>query len=573
MDTSFVPTDLDASAWANLEPFVKALLERPVTTPAEFERWLVDRSEFDAACSETRANLYITMTCRTDDKDAAGAWTRYLDEVPPRLKPASFDLDKRQVELHARFPLPAQRYEVLERDTRVEVELFREANVPIETELAKLDQKYDEICGAMTVEFEGRTHTLPQMARFQQEKDRSVRERAWRAVAERRLRDRDAIEAIFDEMIEKRHRVALNAGFENFVGWSFRAKKRFDYTPAMCRSFHDAVEKHVVPFNRRCDERRRANLGVPALRPWDTGVDEHGREPLRPFETGQELVDKSRRVFDRLDPELARMFRDLGDNAARGALGGAMLDLDSRKGKAAGGYQYMRDRTRRPFIFMNAAGLNADVHTMVHEAGHMFHSEMCKQDPLVAYRHAPIEFAEVASMSMELLTMPEWDAYYPDPSHNARAKREQLEGSVGILAWIAQIDAFQHWLYENPHHTREQRRRAWLDLDDRFGRALDWSGLEHIRADVWQRQSHLFGVPFYYIEYGIAQLGALGLWRLSLTKGRPHALGLYRNALAMGGSRPLPELFQAAGQPFDFGPRRVSEIVSAVESELAKLKE
>ncbi|MFM9956581.1 MAG: M3 family oligoendopeptidase [Phycisphaerales bacterium] len=573
MDTTFVPADLDAASWDAIAPLIDALRTREVRSAGDFERWLVDRSELDAACSEARANLYITMTCRTDDKEASGAWTRYLDEVPPRLKPASFELDKQQVALHARFPMARHRYEVLERDTRVEVELFRDANVPIETDLAKLDQKYDEICGGLTVEFDGQTRTLPQMARYQQDKGRDVRERAWRTVAERRLQEKDAIEAIFDEMIAKRHQIALNAGFANFRDWSFRAKKRFDYTPAMCRGFHEAVEKHVVPFNRRCDARRKQALGVGTLRPWDLGVDEKGREPLRPFEGGQQLVEKTRRVFDRLDPQLAGMFRGLGENAARGSLDGAMLDLDSRKGKAAGGYQYMRDRTRKPFIFMNAAGLNADVHTMVHEAGHMFHSELCKGDPLVAYRHSPIEFAEVASMSMELLTMPEWDAYYPDPSHNARAKREQLEGSVGILAWIAQIDAFQHWLYENPAHSRAERTGAWLELDQRFGRDLDWSNLEEVRAHVWHRQSHLFGVPFYYIEYGIAQLGALGLWRLSLTHGRPHALGLYRAALTLGGSRPLPELFKAAGQPFDFGPARVAEIVGAVETELAKIEE
>jgi oligoendopeptidase F len=569
--SAFVPAGLDASTWGNLEPLFSALLARPVSSAAEFEAWLLDRSELDAACSEARANLYITMTCRTDDAGASGAWTRYLDDVPPRVKPAGFELDKRQVELSARFPLPAARYGVLERDTRVEVELFRPESVALETELAKLDQKYDEICGAMSVEFDGATRTLPQMARYQQDKDRSVREKAWRAVAERRLAEREAIDAIFDEMVSLRQKVAVNAGFENFRDWSFKAKKRFDYTPAMCFAFHEAVERHVVPFNRKMDERRRAALGLDTLRPWDMAVDEHGRPPLRPFEGGQELVEKTRRVFDRMDAELGRMFRDLGDNASRGAEGGALLDLDSRKGKASGGYQYMRDRSRRPFIFMNAAGLHADVHTMVHEAGHMFHSELCKHDPLVAYRHSPIEFAEVASMSMELLTMPEWDAYYADASHLARAKREQLEQAVAILAWIAQIDAFQHRLYEEPGHSRGDRRNTWLALDHRFGRGLDWSGLEDVRTHVWHRQSHLFGVPFYYIEYGIAQLGALGLWLHSLKHGRAAALDLYRGALSLGGSRPLPELFAAAGQPFEFGPERVAEIVGAVEAELAKL--
>lgn len=567
----FVPADLDATIWSNIEPAVRALLERPVASVDELERWLLDRSELDAACSESRANLYIAMTCKTDDATASGAWAKYIEDVPPKLKPASFELDKRQVDLCARFPLPMARYEVLERDTRVDVELFRPESVPLETELSKLDQQYDELCGAMTVEFEGQTRTLPQMAKFQQEGDRSLRERAWRTVAERRLRDRDAIEDIYDRMVGLRHRVAGNAGFANYRDWSFKAKKRFDYTPRHCFDFHEAVERHVVPFNRKLDERRSRSLGVDPLRPWDLGVDEHGRPPLRPFDGGAQLVEKTRRVYDRIDPELGRMFRELGDNSHDGPARGACMDLDSRKGKAPGGYQYMRDRSRRSFIFMNAAGLHHDVHTMVHEAGHMFHSTLCRDDPLVAYRGAPLEFAEVASMSQELLTMPEWDEYYPDPAHAARARREQLEGCVSILAWIAQIDAFQHWVYENPSHTREQRRGAWLALDARFGRGVSWDGLEHVRGYAWHRQGHLFGVPFYYIEYGVAQLGALGLWLDSLVNGRPAALAKYRRALGLGGSRPLPELFASAGLPFDFGPARVAELVGAVERELSKL--
>ncbi len=571
--TSFVPEHLDAASWSALEPLVNALQSRPVGSVSELEQWLLDRSEFDAACSESRANLYIAMTCRTDDPATGAAWTRYLDEVPPRLKPASFELDKRQVELCKRFRLPESRYGVLMRDTAVDVGLFRPENVPLETELAKLDQKYDEICGALTVEFDGQTRTLPQMARYQQSTDRGVRESAWRAVAQRRFGERERIDQIFDEMIRLRHRVALNAGFDNFRDWSFKAKKRFDYTPKHCFDFHEAVEKHVVPFNRRLDARRKASLGVEPLRPWDMGVDEHARPPLRPFEGGQQLVEKTRRVYDRIDADFASMFRAMGDNSSNGPANGAQLDLDSRKGKAAGGYQYMRDRSRKAFIFMNAAGLHADVHTMVHEAGHMFHSELCKHDPLVAYRGSPLEFAEVASMSQELLTMPEWDEFYSDKSHADRARREQLEGCVSILAWIAQIDAFQHWLYENPSHTRDQRREAWLYLDRRFGRAVSWEGLEEFRGSVWHRQSHLFGAPFYYIEYGIAQLGALGLWLDSLKSGRPAALAKYRAALSLGGSRPLPELFAAAGLPFEFGPARVADLLGAVEAELRGLPE
>jgi oligoendopeptidase F len=471
--------------------------------------------------------------------------------------------------------LDRERYEVLLRSTRRTVELFREENVPLETELAKLDQKYDQICGAMSVEFEGEERTIPQMGRFLQVEDRDRRERAWRATAERRLQDKDAIDDIFDRMIELRHQIATNAGFDNYRDYEHARKQRFDYTPADCERFHAAVEQHVVPFMRRLDARRQDNLGVDTLRPWDLQVDEKGRPPLNPFETGQELIERTRTVFDGLDPQLAGLFRSLGDNATEPG-GGEMLDLDSRKGKAFGGYQYHRDRTNRAFIFMNAAGLHRDVETMVHEAGHAFHSLLCADDPLIDYRNYPIEFAEVASMSMELLTMPKWEAYYPkeaDGSAADRARRSQLEGSVSILAWIATIDAFQHWLYTHPEHTRAARLGAWLDISRRFGHAVSWEGLEDAEKWTWQRQGHLFGSPFYYIEYGIAQLGALGVWLRSLERGVNAALTDYKEALALGGSRPLPELFETAGVPFDFGPEIVGRLVNAVEGELAKLPE
>jgi oligoendopeptidase F len=580
--TDFVPADLDATRWENVEPYLKALAARPVESAAALEKWLVDRSELEASCNQAESILYINMTCHTEDQAAQQAWTAYIEGVQPRLKPAVFELDKRQDELSRRFGLGGLgrgRYTVLVRDTAAEVELFRPENVPIQTSLAKLDQKYQQITGAMTVHFDGREQTLPMMGKYQERTDRPVRESAWRAVSERRLRDATAIDDIYDEMVALRHRMGRNAGFDDFVGYAFKSKRRFDYTPEDCFRFHEAVEEVVVPFMRRQDARRAELLGLAAtdLRPWDLLVDPKGRPPLKPFEGGADLVRRSRRTFDRLDPQLASMFAALGDGTnANGAAGGASLDLDSRKGKAPGGYQSMRDRDRRPFIFMNAAGLHRDVETMVHEAGHAFHSMLSIEEPLLHYRHAPLEFCEVASMSMELLTMPYWhaaDGFYPSREDADRARRKQIEGSVSMLPWIATIDAFQHWVYSHPAHDRDQRTAHWLELDERFGHAVSWRGLEPFRQAVWQRQLHLFGVPFYYIEYGIAQLGALQLWVNSLEHGQAAALAAYKKAMALGGSRPLPELFAAAGLKFGFGPDIVARLVDRVEQELAGLPE
>lgn len=579
--TDFVSADLDATDFSQLEPLFSSLLERPVNSKDELESWLLDRSELEASCSEAMALLYIAMTCNTNDEAASGAYAKYIEDVPPKIKPLSFELDKRQKHLAQELGLSGERYEVINRDTAADVDLFREENVPIETEIAKLDQKYDTICGAMTVNFEGEEKTLPQMGVYFESTDREIREKAWRAVSERRLQDVEPINEIYDEMVAKRETLGKNAGFDSYTGFEFKSKHRFDYTPEHCFAFHEACEKIVAPFARKLDDERRQKLGLDVLSPWDMAVDEKGRAPLTPFDGGADLVAKTNAAFMSLDPRLAEMLSQLGDGAGRvtaeNMKNPPLLDLDSRVGKAPGGYQYMRDRSRKPFIFMNAAGLHRDLETMVHEAGHAFHSMLCIDEPLLHYRHSPIEFAEVASMSMELLTMPHWGSagsfYDGKPEDHARAMRRQIESSITLLPWIATIDAFQHWVYANPAHSRDDRTAQWIELDNRFGRGFSWEGLEKFRDSGWQKQGHLFGSPFYYIEYGIAQLGALGLWIRSLEEGPAVAIDAYIKALSLGGSRPLPELFNAAGLDFDFGPAVVERLVERVESELAKLPE
>jgi len=575
--TSFVPAVLDGTKWENIEPLMNALLAREVNSKEELEQWLLDRSELEAAVGESGANTYIDMTCDTSNEDRQAAYTSFITNVIPKVKPISFELDKKFAALAEQYGLTGGHHTVLFRDTKADVDLYRQENVAIETELAQLDQEYDKICGKMSVEFDGEEKTMPMMGKYGESSDRTVRESAWRAVAARRLEDQERISGIYDEMIAKRHQLALNAGFNNFVEYEFKHKHRFDYTPETCFAFHDAIEKHVMPFVAGLDKERKTELGLEALRPWDLAVDPKGQEPLKPFKGGVDLVAKTQQAMDKLSPELAQMFATMGDGSnTQGSANGAMLDLDSRKGKAPGGYLYFRDRSRIPFIFMNAADQHRDVETMVHEAGHAFHSMFCVDEPLVWYRSSPIEYAEVASMSMELLTMPYWDSFYPSEADANRARRKQLEGSISLLPWIATIDAFQHWVYANPTHTQEQRAQQWLELEQRFGTQghhCDWSGLEEERKFVWQRQGHLFGSPFYYVEYGIAQLGALGIWLISLEQGEEAALAAYKKSLSLGGSVPLPELFKAAGLAFDFGDDIVGRLVERVQAELAKLPE
>jgi oligoendopeptidase F len=441
------------------------------------------------------------------------------------------------------------------------VELFRPENVPLETGEARLCQQYQKLSGALTVKFRGAEKTLVQMGRYLEEPDRATRQEAWELVARRRLQEADKFDDILDGQIKLRQQIAKNAGFGNYRDYAFRRLGRFDYTPDDCTQFHDATEKHVMPVVRALQAQRRGQLKLEKLRPWDLAVDPLNRPPLTPFAQVGEMVARTQKIFNRLDGGLAAGFRQMDDLK--------LLDLDNRKGKAPGGYQSTLSESRLPFIFMNAVGLQRDVETILHEAGHAFHALATRDEDLYAYRSAPIEFCEVASMSMELLGNEFIEEFY-SAADAQRARRVHLEGVVGVFPWIATVDAFQHWIYTHPDHTRDERRKAWLGLMDRFGGEVDWSGYEAARANLWHRQLHIFLHPFYYIEYGIAQLGALQVW-VNSKRDKAKALDDYKKSLALGGSRPLPELFQAAGCQFEFSERTIQPLAKMLQEELAKL--
>lgn len=560
--SEFVPADLDASDWTALEPLYQALLDRELKCRNCLAKLILDRSDLDAATSEAGANLYIATTRRTDDEEVEKAFQAFVKDVEPNLKKISAGLDRKIAESEHADSLDQDRYGILLRALRTDIDLYREENIAIETEITLLDQKYNQICGAMTVDFEGREQTMPEMGQYLQSTSRGRRETAWRAIADRRLKDRDTIDDLFEQLLERREQLAKNTGFDNFRDYQHRRMHRYDYTPQDCFRFHEAVETHCVPLLRASSEIRRKALSAGKLRPWDTAVDIKGREPLRPFSGADELVDGTSRLYHRMDDRLATMFDELRE--------GDCLDLETRKGKAPGGYQYQREFSRKPFIFMNAAGLHRDLVTMVHEAGHAFHSMSCREEPILAYRSAPMEFCEVASMAQELLVFPYLDAFYPEAEEADRARRNQLEDLSRTLCWIATIDAFQQWIYTNPGHDRDARTAKWLELHERFGEPISWKGLEAQHASLWHRQLHIFGVPFYYIEYGIAQLGALQVWANSL-EGEGDAIKHYLSALALGGSKSLPELFETAGAKFDLGPDTVGPLMNQVEAALEAL--
>jgi oligoendopeptidase F len=558
---SFLPEELDLGDWDAVQPFVEKLLGREINTSAELEQWLLDSSELQAAISEERSTRYIAMTCDTEDAESEQAYLHMVQTFMPAAKPWFHRLNQFYLGCEARADLDSTRYGVLDRDVAVEMELYREANIELQTEASVLSQKYQKLNGAMTVQFRGEELTMPQLAKHLEVTDRATRQEAWEASGERRLQDREAFDDIFDELSGLRSRMAKVADCADYREYIFKSYRRFDYTPADCEAFHTAVETHVMPLARAQAEQRREALGLDTLRPWDYGVDPLGREPLRPFADADELGEGCRRIFGKLDGELEAQFA--------GMLAHGDLDLDSRKGKAPGGYQSSLDEQRRPFIFMNAAGLHRDVETLLHEAGHAFHAIASRNDPLVEYRHAPIEFAEVASMTMELFGDDHLDEFY-SAADAARAKRKHLEGVIGLLPWIARVDAFQHWIYTHPGHSRDDRTAAWMSLGERFETPTDWSGYEAHREASWQRQLHIFCYPFYYIEYGIAQLGALQIWN-TYKQDPVRALANYRGALALGGSKPLPQLFEAAGAKLAFDADTITPLMDRVGEELATL--
>jgi oligoendopeptidase F len=561
----FLPPRLDLGDWEQIAPLFDALEARvpQLTTATDLENWLLDSSELSAALDEEGSKRYIAMTCHTDNAEAEKAYLHFVEEIQPKLKPRQFKLAQMYVGHPLRAQLPKQRYEVFDRDTQVQVELFRPENVPLETEEAKLSQQYQKLSGSLTVQFRGEEKTLVQMGRYLEETDRALRQEAWELIANRRLQDAEKFEEIFDQLIRLRQQIAENAGFENYRDYSFRKLGRFDYTPEDCTRFHEAVEAEVVPVMCQLQEDRRRQLGLEMLRPWDLAVDPLKRPPLRPFEQVSEMVSRTQEIFGQLDGELAAGFRQMQELH--------LLDLANRKGKAPGGYQSTLSESRVPFIFMNAVGIQRDVETILHEAGHAFHALATQEEDLYAYRSAPIEFCEVASMSMELLGNQFIEKFYAAPEAQ-RARRTHLETIVTIFPWIATVDAFQHWIYTNPGHTRAERTEAWLQLMDRFGGDADWRGYEAARANLWHRQLHIFLHAFYYIEYGIAQLGALQVWA-NAKRDPAKALMAYKHALKLGGSRPLPELFAAAGCQFEFSRKTVGPLVSLVSAELGRMAE
>lgn len=560
---SYLPKDFKVTDWNTLEPYFKELLDRPLTSKEELEKWLQDISELEAVIGEDAAWRQIRMTCDTENKELEAAFTFFVTEIQPKMQPYGDKLNRKMMENEYTKTLEGDAYKVYLRNVKKSIELFREQNIPLQSEIAVLAQQYGVISGKMSIEVEGREYTLQQASKFLENPNRQLREEVYRKIQERRLRDKEQLDELFTKLVGLRDQVGKNAGFENYRDYKFADLGRFDYKKEDCFQFHEAVKTQVRPLVDFIYDRKRQKLGLPTLRPWDTEAEPDGVKPLTPFATGEELVDKTIECFNRMNPffgECLTKMKEMG-----------RLDLDSRKGKAPGGYNCPLPETGAPFIFMNAAGQMSDLTTMVHEGGHAIHSFLAHNQPLTAFKDYPMEIAEVASMTMELFSMDYWDVFFDNEEDLQRAKQHQLERVITIFPWIATIDKFQHWVYENPNHTSEERSEIWRSiLNDYTSIAMDVSGLEEYRKYSWQRQLHLYEVPFYYIEYGIAQLGAIGLWK-QFKEDKEKAINNYINALQLGGTKTLPQLYEAAGLKFSFAPDYISELMLFVHGEMEKI--
>lgn len=559
----FLPENYTIDNWDSLKVYYENIKNREVGSPADFLKWLKDRSELESYVSEDFAWRYIRMTCNTADASLQKAYQDFVENIQPQLAAYGDLLNKKTLDYAEKWPVEEPGYAIMLRGIRESVKIFREENIALFTDIQLKQAEYQSLTGAMTVTIDGQEMTLPQAGALLQSPDRALRERAWYAISERRLADKDQLDRIFSELLVLRNEVARNAGFRNFRDYMFSAMGRFDYTLQDCFDFHGSIAATVVPIVDNLEAERKKQLGYSDYRPWDAKADTEGKAPLKPFQDATDLLDKTEQCFTAIDPAFAgyiRTMRRMGH-----------FDVESRKGKAPGGYNYPLEETGVPFIFMNATDTVRDMVTMVHEGGHAIHSFKVRDLSLNAYRNPPMEVAELASMSMELISMEHWEAYFPDPEQLKRAKREHLRDILAALPWIATVDKFQHWLYENPAHTLEQRAEQWTKIFDEFADSVtDWSGLEKFRRYSWQRQLHIYEVPFYYIEYGMAQLGAISVWR-NYKADPAKGLKQYTDALALGYTQGIKEIYAAAGIRFDFSKEYIAELMDFVSQELEQM--
>lgn len=559
----YFPEDLDVTKWENVEKELKKLEGEKINSADKLIKFMEKIGELSDILDEEIAWRYITMTRFADKEEHAKAYNEFYANIISKVKPYNFKFNKKFYDSPYRKDLPEEKYGLLNKIISNEIELFREENIPLQVKEKELANKYGSIFSKLTVRYKGEEKTLSQLAVYLKDPDRKVREEVWQLRMNKLMEVRDEFNKLFDEMKEIRIKIAKNAGFDNYRDYMHKSKGRFSYTPEDLIKFHKAVEKVIIPFIKKLILERKRILKLDSVRPWDTSVDLDGKI-LKPFKTIEEFTDKAIDILSTIKPEFGKRLNLMKNSE--------FLDLENRKGKAPGGYNYPLQETGAPFIFMNAVGLHRNVVTLLHEAGHAMHTFAMKNIKINAYKGTPSEVAELASMAMEFLSMDYWNKYYDKKDDFNKSKRDQLKGTVGFLPWAMIVDAFQHWIYLNPNHTVEEREDYFVKLMDRFSAGVDWNKLENFKKILWLFQLHIFEVPFYYIEYAMSQLGAFAVYRNYKKFGKEKALEKYEKFLNLGYTKPVNELFETAGIKFNFSEEYIKELVEFVKEELDLIK-
>ena len=560
---NFVDEDLIIESWGKIKIYFESLLKREIKSVDDLQKWMLDRSELDAVLEEEMAWRYIKMNINTADKDLSEKFNFWIKEISPNIAPYSHQLNIKLVENPYLKYLKKEKYRIYLRSINQKIKIFRKKNIPLFTEMEAKQQEYGVIAAKMNIEVNGKKITMQKASQLLKDTNRKNREEIYNKISKRRLQDEDKLDTLFDELISLRQQIAKNSGFDNYRDYMFAAMGRFDYSPEDCFNFHDAISKEIVPLISKFENKRKSKLRLKSYKPWDTAVDVDGLDPLKPFNDGNELTDLSIECFKKLRPYFGDCLSTMKTMKH--------LDLESKDGKAPGGFMCPLYEIGVPFIYMNAVGSQRDLVTMIHEGGHAIHSFLSRNLEMTDFKSTPSEVAELASMSMELLSMEYWNVFYDNQGDLKRAKLEQLEKSLEGLPWIAAIDKFQHWIYTNKHSAKD-RREKWLEIDSELGNQLiDWTGYENVQASLWQRQLHVYEVPFYYIEYGMAQLGAIAIWR-SYKKIGDKAIDNYISALKLGYTKTISEIYDTAGIKFEFSVSYIKELVNFIKEELKNLE-
>lgn len=554
---------LQINSWQDLQPIFDEILSRNFSTYQDYLNFILDWNKLLSAISEDAGWRYINMTCHTNDERLKQKYLEFVTQIEPHLQIVQNKLN--QITYNSPYfqSLPDSEFSIFKKNIQKDIEIFREENVPLFTKIQEFQQKYAEITGSQSIQYDGKTLTLQQASVYLKKLDRKQRKEVYYLINERRQQDETTLNKLLDDLIQLRHQVANNAGFNNFRDYMHYALGRYDYTVQDCKQFHASVQNTVVPILEEIHRIRQKKLNLENdYYPYDTQVDMYGLEPLKPFETEEEFIQKSIQCFEQIDSFFADCLKEMHVQKR--------LDLSSRIGKAPGGYQYPLYQSNVPFIFMNAVGLHRDLVTLMHETGHAVHFFLNTHYPVIDFKSPPSEVSELASMSMELMTMEHWDVFFPDKKDFMRAKQQQLESVIDALPWIAAIDKFQHLLYEHPQHSVNERYEFWMDIVKKLSaKNIKYDGLEHFLKIRWQAQLHIYEVPFYYIEYAFAQLGAIAIWK-NYKQNPKLAIEQYKKALSLGNTKSIPEVYQTAGIQFNFSESYIKDLMHFVWQEYEK---